>query len=113
MATRNYKMNFENAKDSYMAMKFKEKFKENLIEIIDVFDFDKRHAAIGNRDEALIGYYDINNTAVLVRSDMNFKFTPERGFTDYANLRITGLEDNINQIEKEIKSKGFKLKKLK
>jgi len=38
-----------------------------------------------------------------------------RNFTkyEYGNLRITGLEDNIDQIEKEIKSKGFQLKEIK
>jgi hypothetical protein len=100
MTTRNYKMKFKKADPFTVYATFKDKYKDNIIDTINTsYSANSVHS---------IDYYDINNTAVLVGSDFNFQ-VPKGENVYWTNLRITGLEENINKIENEIVSKGFKL----
>lgn len=106
MATRNYKLGLKGEQTPIVYNQFEKSYKENAIpngvETALIF--------------AGLNFYEINNTSVICSIKDNFSAELKtRNFTkyEYGNLRITGLEDNINQIEKEIKSKGFQLKEIK
>lgn len=107
-------MNFKK-EDNYDVVNiiFKDNFNKNLIETVNTYDAERITNRIWDRGEAMINYYDINNTAVLVESKGRLKFTTVEGLTNFANLRITGLENNIKMTEEEIKLKGFTLEQLK
>ncbi|MCX6750622.1 MAG: hypothetical protein NTZ83_04140 [Candidatus Pacearchaeota archaeon] len=114
MATKNYKLMlkektkksrdyFEKPYPAYY--KFTEKFAENKIKN----GIDTRFVQDG------IEFYDIQNVSVICSREDNFcveSKTKDSTKYDYGNLRITGLEENINLVEDEIKSKGFVLRRL-
>jgi hypothetical protein len=106
MTTRNYKLSLKGEQTPIVYNRFEKSYKENAIS--------------NGLETALIFYglnfYEINNTSVICSRKDNFSVESKtRNFTKYkyGNLRITGLEDNIDQIEKKIKSKGFRLKEIK
>jgi len=96
MTTKTYLIKLEGLGYFETYKQFKEKFKEK-----KKFTFNVEGPHF--HDEDYMDYYDINNTAVILKSDNTFE--------DNTNLIITGLLKNIKQIEIEIKSEGFKLKR--
>ena len=104
MTTRNYKLGMSKLKDKLDTIPvykmFKENYEENLLESTDVQNLGAK-------------FYDINNTSVTSLSSFELRVFTKNNKVKLANLRITGLENNINQTEKEIKLKGFTLEEVK